>query len=214
MKTRIVLGLATLAVTALTAFSFISEPKEILEIGAKAPLADRQMESTTGKMLSINNIKQENGMLVIFSCNTCPFVVGNGKDSEGWEKRYKDVQRAAVDANVGMVLVNSNEAKRDNDDSMVAMIAHASENAYRSTYVLDKNHELADAFGALTTPHVYLFDKDMKLVYKGAIDDNVSDSKAVEEHYLLDAMKHVQAGTTIEVNSTRQLGCSIKRVKK
>lgn len=213
MKSKIFLSLAILAASVLSAFTLI-EPNEILEIGATAPLADRKMESTTGKFFSINDIKAENGALVIFSCNTCPFVVGNGNDSEGWEKRYKEIQREAIDAKIGMVLVNSNEAKRDGDDSMEAMIAHASEEAYRNLYVMDKDHQLADAFGALTTPHVFLFDKDLKLIYKGAIDDNVSDSKAVKEHYLLDAMAHVKAGTPIEVNSTRQLGCSIKRVKK
>lgn len=197
---------------ALSAFTLKQEPPEILEIGAKAPKTDLKMEDVSGKMLSLNDIKKENGVLVIFSCNTCPFVVGNGTESEGWEKRYKDAQRYAADAGVGLVLVNPNEAKRDKGDSMDDMKQRAKEMGYRSFYVLDKNHELADAFGARTTPHVYLFDKDMKLVYKGAIDDNVNSAKDVKEHWLRDALNNLKEGKKIEPESTRQMGCSIKRV--
>lgn len=213
MKFKFALPLFAIALIALTAFSLKETSIKTLEIGDKAPLIDRKMEGTTGKMFSIKDVAGENGALVIFSCNTCPFVVGNGNDSEGWEGRYSEIQRAANDAGVGMMLVNSNEAKRENGDSMADMKAHAKENGYRSHYLLDKNHELADAFGALTTPHVFLFNSNMELVYKGAIDDNVSSKKDVKEHYLKDALKNLATGQTIEPNSTRQLGCSIKRVK-
>lgn len=213
MKFKFALPLFAIALIALTAFSLKETSIKTLEIGDKAPLIDRKMEGTTGKMFSIKDVVGENGALVIFSCNTCPFVVGNGNDSEGWEGRYSEIQRAANDAGVGMMLVNSNEAKRENGDSMADMKAHAKENGYRSHYLLDKNHELADAFGALTTPHVFLFNSNMELVYKGAIDDNVSSKKDVKEHYLKDALKNLATGQTIEPNSTRQLGCSIKRVK-
>jgi hypothetical protein len=80
-------------------------------------------------------------------------------------------------------------------------------------YLLDENHVLADAFGALTTPHVYLFDGDMKLIYVGAIDDSVDSKEGVKESYLKDAIEAHLKGEKIDPNSTRQLGCSIKRVK-
>jgi thioredoxin-related protein len=73
-----------------------------------------------------------------------------------------------------VVLVNSNEAKRDQGDSFADMQARYKEKNYSGSYVLDAEHKVADAFGARTTPHVFLFDKDMKLAYKGAIDDNVA----------------------------------------
>ena len=214
MKTKMILSFGVVAALALTAFTIAEEPNEILEIGAVAPMSDYKMTAVTEKQLSINDIKGENGALVIFSCNTCPFVVGNGSDSEGWEGRYTEIQIAAAEAGVGMILVNSNEAKREGDDSLEAMKEHAKARAYRSHYVVDTNHQLADAFGALTTPHVFLFDKELKLVYKGAIDDNVSNSKEVKEEYLKNALTNLKAGKAIEPNSTRQLGCSIKRVKK
>lgn len=207
--------LAAILITGLGIFAFTSNKNDILEIGATAPKTDVTMAGVSGSEYTLKDLKKENGLLVVFSCNTCPFVVGNpGKDSEGWHGRYNEVHQQAKDAGVGMVLVNSNEAFRDDEDSMLKMQNLAKEHGYTMPYVIDENHVVADAFGALTTPHIYLFDKEMKLVYKGAIDDNVNDSGAVKEHYLRDALQNLEADKKIDPNSTRQLGCSIKRVKK
>jgi hypothetical protein len=150
---------------------------------------------------------------VVFSCNTCPFVVGNGTKSDGWEGRYNSTYQVAERMGIGMVLVNSNEAKRDNHDSMEAMQEHAKAEGYSMPYLLDKAHQVADAFGALKTPHVYLFDKDMTLVYRGSLDDNVSDASAVEANYILDAMTAMKRGKKCDVAETKAIGCSIKRVQ-
>ncbi len=183
-----------------------------LEIGEKAPKQTYKMAATSGKDLSLQDLKGEKGLLVVFSCNTCPFVVGGKGFGSGWESRYNELQAYCTDHNIGMVLVNSNEAKRGDDDSMKAMKAHAKKMGYTSTYVVDKDSELANAFGAKTTPHVYLFDKGMSLVYKGAIDDDNSGEE-VEEKYLMNALTNLSAGKKIDPNTTRNKGCSIKRVK-
>ena len=112
---------------------------------------------------------------------------------------------------VGMVLVNSNEAKRDAGDSFADMQAHYKEKGYTGSYVLDAGNAVADAFGARTTPHVFLFNKDLKLVYKGAIDDNVGSASAVKEKYLENAINNLVEGKTIDPATTRNVGCSIKR---
>ena len=78
-------------------------------------------------------------------------------------------------------------------------------------YLLDQDHVVADAFGARTTPHVFLFDKDLRSWSTGAIDDNVESASAVKEHWLQDAIDAMLAGGSIEPNSTRNIGCSIKR---
>ena len=88
------------------------------------------------------------------------------------------------------------------------------EQAYKSFYVVDNNSELANAFGAKTTPHVFLFDKDMKLVCKGAIDDNVKNAAEVKDAYLMNAMRLLALGNKIPTNETKATGCSIKRVNK
>jgi hypothetical protein len=113
---------------------------------------------------------------------------------------------------VGVAFVNSNEAKRDNGDSFAEMQARYKEKGYSGAYLLDEKHVVADAFGARTTPHVFLFDKNMKLVYKGAIDDNVSSAAEVKERWLHNAIENLASGKAIDPALTRNIGCSIKRV--
>lgn len=209
------LGVASaLALGVFMTSAGIAEPQPELAIGSKAPLADVLMMNVNGTQMSLNTAAGPNGLLVVFSCNTCPFVVGNGEKSDGWEGRYNETAIFAKENGVSMVLVNSNEAKRDNHDSMDAMKAHAKENNYGMPYLLDTNHQLADAFGALKTPHVYLFDGDMNLVYRGSIDDNVNRAEEVEEHYLSLAMTRLAEGKKIKTQETKAVGCSIKRVMK
>jgi hypothetical protein len=209
------LGVASaLALGVFMTSAGLAEPQPELAIGSKAPLADVLMMNVNGTQMSLNTAAGPNGLLVVFSCNTCPFVVGNGEKSDGWEGRYNETAIFAKENGVSMVLVNSNEAKRDNHDSMEAMQAHAKENNYGMPYLLDANHQLADAFGAMKTPHVYLFDGDMNLVYRGSIDDNVSDAEAVSERYVQDAITAVVNGEPVGVAETKAIGCSIKRVSK
>ena len=84
---------------------------------------------------------------------------------------------------------------------------------YLAPYVVDEESKLANAFGARTTPHVFLFNADLELIYTGAIDDNVDSSEEVENHYLIDAIERHSAGKRIRKNTTAPLGCSIKRVQ-
>lgn len=200
-----------LALSLVASAAFSADVNEVLEIGSKAPLADQKMMDVSGNELSLDDIKKENGLLVVFSCNTCPFVVG-GK-GEGWEGRYNDIYDICQKQEIGMVLVNSNAAKRDGDDSLEEMKAHAKEEGYKSYYVVDEKSALADAFGAKTTPHIYMFNNKMELAYKGAIDDNVDSSIEVKEPWLNNAIFNLAEGKKIDPNSTKNLGCSIKRVK-
>lgn len=206
---------AIVGITVFGAFklSTINHDSKGVEIGDKAPMTDEKMKDVSGKELSLNDIKKEKGLLVIFSCNTCPFVIGGMGDSEGWEGRYNEVFENATQNGIGMVLVNSNEAKREKGDSFSDMQNRAKEKGLKSPYVIDVEHKLADAFGARTTPHVYLFDANLKLVYKGAIDDNVNNSKEVKEPYLKTAMTQLNEGKKIDPSTTKNIGCSIKRVE-
>ena len=189
----------------------IAEPRPELALGARAPLADQALKNVDGALMSLAQSKGEKGLLVVFSCNTCPFVVGNGEKSEGWEGRYNDIAKFAARSGVNMVLINSNEAKRGGDDSFDAMVRHAAEQRYSMPYLLDEKHLLADAFGATKTPHVFLFDASLNLVYRGAIDDNVSRAKEVKEHYLRNALTQLAKGAPLAKPETPAMGCSIKR---
>ncbi len=186
---------------------FLMAQKEIktLEIGSSMPMPDYKMKDVSGKEYSLNDLKKPGGLVVIFSSNQCPFVLA-------WEKYYNRIYAAAESAGMGMVLVNSNEALRDDEDSYDNMKIKAREQGYKAPYVVDKNHQLADAFGAKTTPHVFIFDSNGKLVYQGAINDNYQ-GEAKNEWVLL-ALRSLATGAPIEVQTTPAKGCSIKRLKK
>ena len=185
-----------------------------LAIGEKAPMATGPLVGVDGTSHTLLNLKEANGLLVVFSCNTCPFVVGNGTKTEGWEGRYNGLAELAESLQVGMVLVNSNEAKRDGDDSFTEMKNRARDAEYAMPYVVDEGSKLANACGARTTPHVYLFNSNLELTYRGSIDDNVNRSDEVTERYLEVAMTRMAEGKKIKTAETKAVGCSIKRVAK
>lgn len=190
-----------------------NEEAKTLPIGQVVPMTDYKMENIDGKMMNLQSSVGEKGLLVVFSCNTCPFVVGSD-NFEGWEKQYNDLKTLAEAHGYKMVLINSNEAKRDADDSLEAMQKRAKEKAYTMPYLVDKNSQLADAFGARTTPHIFLLNQKMELIYTGAIDNKVDSKRSSDENYLQNAIKSGASGKEIELTSTPPRGCSIKRVKK
>lgn len=204
-----------IATACLAGFAFINNSDiKTIELGAACPMPDEKMQAVGSSALSLNDCKSDNGLLVIFSCNTCPFVVGDGANSEGWDGRYNQVYDVAQSSKVGMVLVNSNHAKRDKGDSFEDMVARKKSKGFKMDYVLDEESALANAFGAKTTPHVFLFDKNMKLVYRGSIDDNVAKAADVKEKYLENALAQLAKGKKVKKNDTKPIGCSIKRVAK
>ena len=107
----------------LSSFLLLEGDNE-LTFGEKVPLTDKQLINIDNTSVSLNDLKQENGLIIIFSCNTCPFVIGN-EDFEGWEKQYNDLYTKAIEKGIGLVLINSNEAKREGDDSFDEMKIHA-----------------------------------------------------------------------------------------
>ena len=179
---------------------------ETIAIGSETPMIDLKMQATDGNDYSLSDIKNENGTLIIFSCNTCPFVVM-------WEDRYTMLEEICKKNKIGMVYVNSNEKKRDQDDSFKAMVKHSSDHSYSFPYLLDKQSVLANAFNAKTTPHVFLFDQNDLLIYKGAIDDNYESKKNVSAFYLKDALDQLASNKEIAVKETKPVGCSIKRMR-
>jgi hypothetical protein len=195
-----------IAITGLFAFAFTASEKG-LALGDAAPMTDYEMMDVSGKTMTLESLKKKNGLLVVFSCNTCPFVLG-------WEDQYPMLGSAAEGVDIGMVLVNSNEAKRDGDDSMEEMKKHYKGAGYNVPYVVDNNSALANAFGANTTPHIYLFDGDMKLVYTGSINDKYEQKdKVATTRWLYDALMLSAAGKADQIKpaETKNIGCSIKR---
>ncbi len=194
----------TFPVLALSfAFTTVSDP---LPIGASMPNPDLKMKDVSGKEISLNSAKKKNGLLVMFSCNTCPYVIKN-------QSRTIEVSKHAIANDIGVAILNPNEAYRENEDSYEAMKEYAAEQKYDWHYLVDQNHVMADAFGANRTPECFLFDKDGKLVYHGAIDDNPNDASAVSRKHLVEAINELKSGKEIAVKESRSVGCTIKRLK-
>jgi len=182
-----------------------------LKLGAIPVMLDDQLQSTMGETTSLNDAKKANGILVVFSCNTCPFVVGT-EDFPGWERQYNTLYDLAESLNIGMILVNSNEAKRTGVDSYEEMLKHSQAQHYKMPYLVDVNSKMANIFGAKTTPHAFLLNATMELVYMGSID-NIWDKQRKEAvSYLVNAMQQLAAQKKIKMDSTAPKGCGIKRI--
>lgn len=187
--------------------SFINSTANGNELGLNAPvpMAEEKMKDVSGKEVTLNASKTAKGLLVIFSCNTCPYV----KLSEG---RIKEISDLCIKQGIGCILINSNEAQRAEEDSYDAMVKYAAAQKLNCPYVVDVNSKIADAFGATRTPQCFLFNTK-GLIYKGSIDDNVKDPGAVKEFYLKDAIEALLKNTIPARQETKSIGCTIKRIE-
>ena len=177
---------------------------QALEIGSPIVKGNTKMKSVNGQHVAINDQVKKNGVLVMFSCNTCPVV-----------KKYQDRTTAIIQEakqhGVGVIIINSNEDNRISEDSYAAMQQYAKTQQYKDVpYVVDVNSEVADAFGAKRTPESFLFNAEGKLVYHGAIDDN-QDATLANRNHLAVALAEVAGGKPVSVKTTRSVGCAIKR---
>lgn len=197
---KIVPALAVIALCSLLAFT-TGDP---LTIGSPMPKADLKMKDISGKEVAMKDALKENGVLVMFSCNTCPYVIKN-------QERTLAISEYAIKMKVGVIILNSNEAYRGNEDSFDAMKEYAKDQGYKWNYVVDQDHVVADAFGANRTPECFLFDKNLKLVYHGAIDDSPSDVSAITRNHLQVAINELTTGKDVTVKESRSVGCTIKR---
>jgi len=196
---------AGLLLPALILVSFDRRPAESpLPIGAALPKADVMLKDVSGKSINLASVKGENGLLVMFTCNTCPYVLRN-------QSRTKEVCGYAGNRQIGVVLLNANEGDRNGGNSFEEMQAYAKVQDYKWYYAVDGKNVLADAFGASRTPECYLFNKKGVLVYHGAIDDSPGDQSQVKRHHLQAAIDEMTAGKEVTVKETRSVGCSINR---
>ena len=195
----------SLLIASFAIYSFVNSPPEELALNAAIPQADLKMKDVSGKSVSLNDIKTAKGLLVIFSCNTCPYV----KLSEARIKEYSDYCLAN---GIGCALINSNEGQRAEEDSFDEMVKYFGTQKLKCTYAVDEKSQLANAFGATRTPQCFLFNAK-GLVYKGAIDDNVKDAAAVKAPYLKDALTSLVKNEIPIMQETKSIGCTIKRLE-
>lgn len=197
-----------LALIGFISFAFVSPfsmPLEELGLNKPLPEANYKMKDVSGKEVSLNDAKTEKGLMVFFSCNTCPYVKLS-------ESRIKELSDFCLANGIGCIIVNSNESQRTEDDSYDEMVKYHKAQNLKCYYTVDVNSKLANAFGATRTPQCFLFNSK-GLIYKGAIDDNVKDPTAVKAHYLKDALTALTKNTTPAVQETKSIGCTIKRAE-
>lgn len=197
---KILFAALPVAVLAL-AIRTVSDP---LPIGSPIPNPEIKMKDITGKEVSFKDAQGKNGLLVMFSCNTCPVV-------KRYQTRSNEVCKYAMDKGVGVILLNSNEAYRENGDSYDDSKDYGKQNGYSWHYVMDENSKMADAFGATRTPECFLFNSEGKLVYHGAIDDNSNSADDVTRKHANIAIDEMVGGKEVSMKETKSVGCTIKR---
>ena len=171
-----------------------------LALGTEAPSFD--LPGVDGRNHTLDEYADAEALALVQSCNHCPYV-------QAWEGRMKDIQRDYGDRGFRLVAVSSNDVDRHPADSFEEMRARAERQGFNFDYLYDEDQEVARALGAERTPEVFLFDRDRRLVYHGAIDDS-RDDRAVKQHYLREALDAVLAGEEPAITDTPAPGCTVK----
>ena len=174
-----------------------------MKLGDKAPEFD--LPGTDGKTHSLASLKGSKATIIVFSCNHCPYVIMN-------EDRLLAAARNYAGKGVGMAAINANDASTHPEDSFAEMKKRAAEKGFPFAYLRDESQDVARAYGATNTPHLFVFDADLRLAYTGSIDDDnkFSARKRAENLYLRDALDDLVAGRPVRVAETHAIGCTIK----
>ncbi|MGK9475258.1 thioredoxin family protein [Melioribacter sp. OK-6-Me] len=194
----IILWIASLLITYRTKEKIMATEK--LKLGSKAP--DFSLEGVDGKTYSLDSFKEKEALIVIFSCNHCPYV-------QAYEDRIIKIQEDYA-GRVQVVAINSNDDVKYPEDSFEEMKIRAEKKKFNFPYLRDETQETARAYGATHTPEIFLFDKKRELRFHGKIDDNWQEPAAVKQNYLRDALDELLSGKEISVPETFTIGCTIK----
>ena len=168
---------------------------------------DFKLKNVDGSMVGLADSKKAEGYVVVFTCNHCPY-------SKAYEDRIIAIHKKYAKKGFPVIAINQNDKDVAPDDSFEKMQARAKEKKFAFAYLYDETQEIAKAYGATRTPHVFLLDKNRVVRYIGAIDDNSEEPNAVKEKYLENAIDALLAGKEIAVKETKAVGCSIKWSKK
>lgn len=186
-------------------FAVSSYAAEGLKIGDNA--VDFSLKNIDGSMVSLSNYSNEKGLVVIFTCNHCPF-------SKAYEDRIISLHAMYSVKGFPVLAINPNDPISVPEDSFENMIERAKEKGFTFKYVIDETQNIAKQYGATRTPHVYLLKKQanntFSVAYIGAIDDNHSDVNSVKQTYLSNAIDALIAQQSPSPETTKAIGCSIK----
>jgi len=172
-----------------------------LQLGDQAP--DFTLPATDGSTYSLGSFDDAPVLVVFFTCNHCPFVVGSNEVTRSTAERFRE-------AGVRFVGINANSVNTKPDDSFEHMVSHMEEHRYPWTYLHDESQAVAKAYGALRTPHFYVFDRDRKLIYTGRGVDSPRDTSKMTVNDLENALADHLAGRPVAVPLTNPIGCNVK----
>jgi peroxiredoxin len=171
--------------------------------GIGAQIIPFQLIGTDEQQHAAADYRDRKALVVIFSCNHCPYV-------RAWEDRLIAIQHDYASRAVQLLVINANDAQKYPDDSLPKMQQRAQEKGFPFPYLFDETQEVARAYGAERTPEVFLFDGHGVLRYHGAIDDNFEQPEAVQQPYLRAALDAILAGQQPPTTATPPVGCTIK----
>ncbi|MBU2915280.1 thioredoxin family protein [Reichenbachiella agariperforans] len=207
MKKSIFIRSAATAFLCLVLFNYTlaNTPKaEGYKVGDQA--ISFQLKNVDGKMVSPADYQSAKGFIVIFTCNTCPY-------SKLYESRIEALNQKYASKGYPVLAINSNDMTKQPGDSFEEMVKTSNAGEYSFPYLYDESQEIATAYGATKTPHVYVLEKNKKnlqVKYIGAIDNNARDEKSATDKYVENAVDALLANKPVSTTSTKAIGCTIK----
>lgn len=172
-----------------------------LEIGEKAP--DFKLKATDGNVYELSDFSDVETLVVFFTCNHCPYVIGSDEVTRETVLRYQD-------KGVRFVAINSNSPNTYPEDDFEHMVKRMDQYKFPWLYLYDETQEIASKYGALKTPHFYVFDRERKLKYTGRGVDSPRDTSRMTVNDLDRALSEVTQNKKVSVAKTNPIGCNIK----
>jgi peroxiredoxin len=172
-----------------------------LKIGDGAP--DFELPATDGKTYRLADFSKAKVLVVFFTCNHCPYVTGSDESTRATAERFKD-------RGVAFIGINSNSENTYATDDFAHMVERMKVNRFPWIYARDKSQSVALAYGALRTPHFFVFGRDRRLVYTGRGVDSPRDTTKMKVNDLARALDELSAGKSVSVPVTNPIGCNVK----
>lgn len=172
-----------------------------LQLGEKAP--DFKLPATNGKTYELSDFDNAGVLVIFFTCNHCPYVIGSDEVTRRTAEKF-------ATKGVKFVGINSNSKNTYMEDDFEHMVARMKQRKFPWLYLYDQPQAFAKAYGALRTPHFFVFDKDRKLIYTGRGVDNPRDTNKMTVNDLERALDEHLAGKPVSVPLTNPIGCNVK----
>ncbi|MFC2137043.1 thioredoxin family protein [Bacteroidota bacterium] len=172
-----------------------------LEIGQKAP--DFELKATDKKLYKLSDFDDHENLVIFFTCNHCPYVIGSDEITRETVNKFKN-------KGVKFIGINSNSKYTYPEDDFPNMIERMNKYNFPWLYLYDETQEIARAYGALRTPHFFVFNKERKLVYTGRGVDSPRDSSKITVNDLDNTLNELTKGKEISTPFTNPIGCNVK----